>query len=165
MIDLKPLRADVQALIDRCHRENLRLATAESCTGGLIAAAITDLPGSSAMFDRGYVTYSNEAKSQMIDVPPAVIEAHGAVSEETAVAMAEGALARSGVDITVAVTGIAGPGGGTSEKPVGMVCFAAARRGHATVRLTHVFADLGRDSIRLASTTEGLRLLMQMAFA
>ena len=113
--------------------KNLLLATAESCTGGLIAATMTEIAGCSSAFERGYVTYSNDAKMECLGVPAAVLEAHGAVSEATARAMAEGALARSRADAAVAVTGVAGPDGGTPEKPVGLVHLAAARHGRPTL--------------------------------
>ena len=115
-------------LVSLCAERNVRLATAESCTGGLIAAAITDVPGSSAVLDRGFVTYSNEAKGDMLNVSPELIESVGAVSSEVAGRMALGALSRSHADLSVAVTGIAGPGGGTAEKPVGLVYLAIAKR-------------------------------------
>ena len=129
-------------------------ATAESCTGGLVAAAITDVAGSSAWFDRGFVTYSNEAKRDQLGVPMRLIDEHGAVSEPTARAMAEGALARSDAHVAVAITGIAGPGGGTPGKPVGLVWFAFAQRGHATHTARHVLpgdrADIRAAAVRLA---------------
>ncbi len=117
------------ALVAACRARGLVLATAESCTGGLVSALLTEVPGSSAAFDRGFATYSNEAKAEMLGVPPALIAAEGAVSEAVARAMAAGALARSRADVAVSVTGVAGPGGGTAAKPVGLVHFACARRG------------------------------------
>jgi len=120
----------------RLLERGLFLATAESCTGGLIAGAVTEIAGSSGWFDRGFVTYSNAAKMEMLGVPAAVLDAHGAVSEPTARAMAEGALARSGAGVAVAVTGVAGPAGGTPEKPVGMVCFGWALAGRPTETAT-----------------------------
>jgi nicotinamide-nucleotide amidase len=113
----------------------LRVATAESCTGGLVAAALTEVAGASAVFDRGFVTYSNDAKRDMLGVPDAVIAANGAVSAQTACAMAQGALAHSLADIAVSITGVAGPGGGSPEKPVGLVHFACARRGGSVVHV------------------------------
>lgn len=136
------------------------LATAESCTGGLIAGAITDVPGSSDIFDRGFVTYSNAAKQAMLGVPAGVIAAHGAVSEEVACAMAEGALAASDATLAVAVTGIAGPGGSES-KPEGRVCFALAARGARTVADTVDFGPLGRTAVRAATVDHALALLLQ----
>ena len=138
--------------------KRLRIATAESCTGGLIAAALTAVPGSSAVVERGFVTYSNEAKAEAIGVPPDLIAAHGAVSEPVARAMAEGALARSRADIAVSVTGVAGPGGGSAEKPVGLVHFACARRGHPVSHVERRFGDTGRDAIRAASVMQALDL-------
>lgn len=136
-----------------------RIATAESCTGGLVAAALTAIPGSSSVVDRGFVTYSNEAKAEMLGVPAALIDAHGAVSREVAEAMAEGALAHSHADMAVAVTGIAGPGGGSADKPVGLVHFALARKGEATRHAGHRF-DGDRDAIRLQAALTALGLLL-----
>jgi len=136
-----------RALVDR----GALCATAESCTGGLVAGAITDIPGSSTWFDRGFVTYTNEAKVQMLDVPAHVLAAHGAVSEETARAMAAGALAHSAASYAVAITGVAGPGGGSPDKPVGLVCFAWAQRGGRVEAATHRFpgdrADVRRSAV------------------
>lgn len=137
----------------------LQVATAESCTGGLVAGALTGVAGSSAVVDRGFVTYSNAAKTDLVAVPAALIEAHGAVSEPVARAMASGALARSAAVVTVAVTGIAGPGGGTADKPVGLVHFAAAGPA-GLVHVEHRFGDLGREAVRLASVRVALGLLI-----
>jgi nicotinamide-nucleotide amidase len=134
-------------------------ATAESCTGGLVAGAITEIAGSSGWFDRGFITYSNEAKMEMLGVPEATLARHGAVSEATARAMAEGALARSQAGIAVAVTGVAGPGGGSPEKPVGMVCFAWARSGAATATATHQIPG-DRQAVREASVAVALQGLI-----
>jgi nicotinamide-nucleotide amidase len=134
-------------------------ATAESCTGGLVAGAITDIAGSSGWFERGWVTYSNEAKMELLGVSAATLERHGAVSEATARAMAEGALARSRAKIAVAVTGVAGPAGGSPEKPVGMVCFAWAKSGAATLAATHHFPG-GRQAVREASVAVALEGLL-----
>ena len=140
------------AVVSLASERGLMLATAESCTGGLIAAALTGIAGSSAAFDRGFVTYSNAAKQDMLGVSAQTLSAHGAVSEPVAAEMAKGALRHSQAALAVAVTGIAGPGGGTAEKPVGMVCFGYAT--HRTVETTTVlFGDLGRDVVR-ASTVE-----------
>jgi nicotinamide-nucleotide amidase len=146
------------ALIARCRAANLTLATAESCTGGLIAGLLTEIPGSSAVVERGFVVYSNEAKQELLGVPVATIERHGAVSEATARAMAEGALEASRADIAVSVTGVAGPDGGTPSKPVGLVWFACARRG-ATAAREERFGDIGRTGVRLASVEAALDLI------
>jgi nicotinamide-nucleotide amidase len=134
-------------------------ATAESCTGGLVAGAITAIAGSSGWFDRGFVTYSNEAKMEALGVPENALLLHGAVSEATAQAMAEGALARSRAGIAVAVTGVAGPGGGSAEKPVGMVCFAWAQAGAPTAAATHYFPG-DRQAVREASVAVALEGLL-----
>jgi nicotinamide-nucleotide amidase len=138
----------------------LTLATAESCTGGLVSAALTDIPGSSEVFDRGFVTYSNGAKIEMLGVPATTIAAHGAVSAETAQAMARGALERSAADVSVAITGIAGPGGGSADKPVGLVHFACARRGGPVVHVERRFSPLTRAEIRQASVDQALDMLI-----
>ncbi len=134
------------------------LATAESCTGGLVAALLTDVPGSSAAFERGFVTYSNAAKAEMLGVDPALIAAEGAVSEAVARGMASGVLAHSRADAAVSITGVAGPGGGTAAKPVGLVHFACARRGGSVVAVERRFGDIGRSAVRLASVAEALGL-------
>ncbi len=136
------------------------IATAESCTGGLIAAALTAISGSSASVDRGFVTYSNTAKTEMLGVPAALIVRVGAVSEEVARAMAEGALARSPATVTVAVTGIAGPSGGSPDKPVGLVHFASALRGGPTLHERHIFPG-DRDAVRHATALTALDLLVR----
>jgi nicotinamide-nucleotide amidase len=159
MTDLGSLISQAQVIVTVCTERGLKIATAESCTGGLIAAALTEIAGSSAVVDRGFVTYSNGAKAEMLGVPEELIDRVGAVSEEVARAMAEGALARSDADLAVAVTGIAGPGGGTSERPVGLVHFAAARRDQPTRHAVHTFEDFGRSSIRLATVREALAML------
>jgi nicotinamide-nucleotide amidase len=135
------------------------IATAESCTGGLVAALLTEIAGSSAVVERGFVTYSNEAKSDLVGVPSELIASHGAVSEPVARAMAEGALARSRADVAVAITGIAGPGGGTGAKPVGLVHFGLARKGEGTVHLERRYGDLGRAEVRMRAVAEALGLL------
>lgn len=137
----------------------LMAATAESCTGGLVAGALTAIAGSSAVVERGFVTYSNAAKSELLGVPAALIEAHGAVSEPVARAMADGAVDRSGAQVSVAVTGVAGPGGGSVEKPVGLVHFAARGPG-GSVHVEHRFGDIGREAVRLESVRVALRLLL-----
>ena len=141
------------------------IATAESCTGGLVSAALTEVPGSSDAMDRGFVTYSNAAKSELLGVPADLIERHGAVSEEVARAMAEGALSAAKAGVSVAVTGVAGPGGGTATKPVGLVHFAAAARGRPTLTREKRFGDLGRAEIRRRSVLVALELLTEAAGA
>lgn len=135
------------------------LATAESCTGGLVAAALTAVAGSSAVVDRGFVTYSNAAKTRMLSVPAALIESHGAVSEPVARAMAEGARRQSDAQVTVSVTGVAGPGGGTADKPVGLVHFASAGP-HGVIHVEHRFGDIGREAVRLESVRQALDMLL-----
>jgi nicotinamide-nucleotide amidase len=163
MTDLAPLVPLAATLIAECTRRKLKVATAESCTGGLVVAALTEIPGSSAVVDRAFVTYSNGAKCDMLGVPAALIEAHGAVSEAVARAMAEGALAHSAADLAVAITGIAGPDGGMPDKPVGLVHFAVLRRGGRTRHIAHRFPDTGRSAIRLAAAMEALKLLQALA--
>ena len=136
------------------------VATAESCTGGMIAAAITDIAGSSAVLDRGFVTYSNEAKQEMIGVSAATLDAHGAVSKQTAIEMAEGALQRSRASYAVSVTGIAGPDGGSAEKPVGLVHMAMARKVGATEHRELRLHGLDRAAVRQATVTEALTILL-----
>ena len=148
------------AVLDRCRRDGLTLTTAESCTGGLIAACLTEIAGSSAVVDRGFVTYSNRAKTELLGVPDDLLREHGAVSEPVARAMAEGALARSGTSAGIAVTGVAGPGGGTTEKPIGLVHIALAREGAATAHARHVFAG-DRTAVRVASVEAALRLVLE----
>lgn len=147
-----------QQIVAASAERGLMLATAESCTGGLVAAALTAVPGSSAALDRGFVTYSNKAKHEMLGVPQTVLDAHGAVSEQTARAMARGAAERSQATVSVSVTGIAGPGGGSAEKPVGLVHFAAQGPG-GMVHQRALFGDLGRDEVRLAAMRLALELL------
>ena len=146
-------------LIVRYRAAGLTVATAELCTGGLIAGLLTEIPGSSNVLERGFVVYSNAAKHELLGVPAATLARRGAVSEETAMAMAEGALAKSRADVAVSVTGIAGPDGGTAAKPVGLVHFACARRGAPMVVREERFGDIGRDAVRLASVAVGLDLL------
>jgi nicotinamide-nucleotide amidase len=146
-------------LIARAKNAGVTVATAESCTAGLIAGALTEVPGSSAVVDRGFITYSNAAKSEMLGVDPALIESRGAVSEEVARAMAEGALARSGADLAIAVSGVAGPGGSDS-KPEGRVCFACLRRSGGIAE-TVEFGALGRTPVRVASVEHALRMLLR----
>ncbi len=142
---------------------SLMIVTAESCTGGLVAGALTEIPGSSDAFDRGFVTYSNAAKTEMIGVPAPLIEAHGAVSEAVARAMATGALNAAGAGLAVAITGVAGPGGGTETKPVGLVHFAAARVGRPAIHREKRFGALSRREIREASVLVALEMLCEAA--
>lgn len=162
---------EVRALAERVVNENRaagrRLAVAESCTGGLVAGAITAIPGSSDVFDRGFVTYSNEAKIELLGVSEEILATLGAVSEATAWAMASGAIERSRADVAVSISGIAGPGGGTAKKPVGTVVFARALRGpdggvaeNANLADVHELGDLGRDEIRRQAVLIALRLLL-----
>jgi len=141
-----------------CAKRGIFAATAESCTGGLIIAAMTDIPGSSSMVDRGFVTYSNAAKIDMLAVSSATLERHGAVSSETAREMAAGALKNSRAGITLSVTGIAGPDGGSPEKPVGLVWFGLAQTGKAVVAEKRVFENRGRDFIRRETVKHALRM-------
>lgn len=141
------------------------IATAESCTGGLIAGALTEIAGSSAVVDRGFITYSNQAKMDLLGVTPATLDAYGAVSCETALQMVKGALWRSAADCAVAVTGIAGPGGGSSEKPVGLVHLAALSRGGRMIHREMRYGDLGRDRVRLATIRTALELLLELVQA
>lgn len=159
MTDLAPLAPLAADVVAACKAHGLMLATAESCTGGLIVGVLTEVAGSSAAVDRGFVTYSNEAKTQMLGVPASLVESVGAVSAEVAIAMAEGAIAGSDADIAIAVTGIAGPGGGTAAKPVGLVHFGAMRRGGTAQHAEHRFGDIGRSAIRLATVREALLML------
>lgn len=152
IIEAEQLLAELRALA-------FKIATAESCTGGLIAALLTEIPGSSDVVERGFVTYSNEAKMELIGVPAALIAAHGAVSAEVAAAMSKGALKHSRAGIAVAVTGVAGPGGGSPSKPVGLVHLAAARNGHSIVPLVRHYGDLGRSAIRMATVRDALALI------
>lgn len=146
------------ALLQACQQRGIMLATAESCTGGMIIAALTDIAGSSTVVDRGFITYSNEAKTEMLGVSAATLEAHGAVSRETAVEMAQGALTRSRAGLTLAVTGIAGPGGGSTEKPVGLVWFGIALTGRPVVSECQLFADKSRNFIRRETVRHALEL-------
>jgi nicotinamide-nucleotide amidase len=155
------LKSRAARLLKAYSDRGLMIATAESCTGGLVAALLTEIAGSSAVVERGFVTYSNEAKTELIGVPVDLVAAHGAVSEPVARAMAEGALAHSRADVTVGITGIAGPGGGTATKPVGLVHFGLAMNGAATVHLERRYGDLGRETVRLRAVEDALALLEQ----
>jgi nicotinamide-nucleotide amidase len=139
------------------------VATAESCTGGLVAGALTDIAGSSAVVDRGFVTYTDAAKHQMLGVPNETIERHGAVSRETAEAMVRGALGHAHADLAVSITGIAGPGGGSVDKPVGLVHFAAASRGGDLIHRERRYGDIGRAEVRRRSVLQALSMLTELA--
>lgn len=159
MSDPKPAHDPLaRRFLDLCAARGIRSATAESCTGGLIIALLTDIPGSSSMVDRGFVTYSNEAKMEMLGVAQATLDAHGAVSRETALEMAAGALANSHAGIALAVTGIAGPDGGSEEKPVGLVWFGIASQGRQPHAERRVFENWGRDFIRRETVRTALEL-------
>jgi nicotinamide-nucleotide amidase len=162
MTDLTPLLPLATELIASCTNRKLKIATAESCTGGLIAGVLTEVPGSSSVVDRGFVTYSNNAKTGVLGVPAALIENVGAVSEEVARAMVAGAITRSIADLAVAVTGIAGPGGGTRDKPVGLVHMAVLRRGTTARYAVHNFGNIGRSAVRIATVREALTMLLQI---
>jgi len=149
-------------LLDLCRAQRLTIATGESCTGGLIAAVLTEVAGSSDVFDRAFVTYSNEAKTEMLGVPADLIERHGAVSEPVARAMVAGILGRTPASLAVAVTGIAGPDGGTIDKPVGLVHLAAGRKYGPLLHERRIFQNRGRQLIRLATVEAGFDLLRQL---
>jgi len=151
-----------KALIEEAREKRFKLATAESCTGGLIAGALTEIPGASEVVDRGFIVYGNDAKTKLLSVRAAMILRHGAVSEEVARAMAEGALRNSSAQIAVSCTGIAGPTGATPGKPIGLVHLAAARTGETTLAEECRFGDLGRSEIRMRSVEAGLKLLLQI---
>jgi len=153
------LLAGARGLVEACRARGIRVATAESCTGGLISGLITEIAGSSAVLDRGFVSYSNPAKCELLDVPREVIDAHGAVSAPVAQALAEGALGHSRAELAVSVTGVAGPGGGTADKPVGLVWFGLAHHGGITQTEERRFGDIGRAAIRLESVRVALALL------
>jgi nicotinamide-nucleotide amidase len=156
------LLARSEKLLAEARAKGLKIATAESCTGGLVAGVLTEIAGSSDVFDRGFVTYSNRAKQDVLGVPAAMIRQHGAVSEVVARAMAEGAIRNSTAQLAIAITGIAGPGGGSDEKPVGLVHITAARAGEATLHRECRFGDIGRTQIRLKSVETALELLQSL---
>jgi nicotinamide-nucleotide amidase len=157
------LRRIARRVLDLCRARGLHIATAESCTGGLVAAALTDIAGSSDVVDCGFVTYSNEAKQEMLGVPAITLKRHGAVSRETAAAMAKGALKNSQADLAVSITGIAGPGGGSARKPVGLVFFDAASRDGRHLARRRRFGKIGRTNVRSRSVAEALMLLEALA--
>jgi nicotinamide-nucleotide amidase len=162
MIDAE-LRKAAKRVLDLCRVGGRRVATAESCTGGLVAAALTEIAGSSDVVEGGFVTYSNAAKQALLGVPAATLERYGAVSAETAAAMAAGALKNSQADFSVAITGIAGPGGGSKKKPVGLVHLAAASRDGRHIARRRLFGKIGRRRVRLRSVVQALALLEQLA--
>lgn len=162
-MDEAHIRAAATEVLDLCRAARMMVATAESCTGGLVAGALTSIAGSSDVVDRGFVTYTNEAKQDMLGVPQEVLARVGAVSRETAEAMARGALARSRADLAVSITGIAGPGGGSAEKPVGLVHFAAAARDGRLIAEERRFGAIGRDAVRAESVAVALGLLKALA--
>ena len=163
MIDAR--RKAAAHVLDLFRARGLKIATAESCTGGLVAAALTDIAGSSDVVDRGFVTYSNEAKEAMLGVSAATLKRYGAVSAQTVAAMADGALKNSLADVSVAITGIAGPGGGTKQKPVGLVHFAAASRDGRSIVKVRRYGKIGRRRVRERSVAEALELLSTLAQA
>ena len=162
MIDAQ-LREAATRVLELCRARGLHVATAESCTGGLVAAALTEIPGSSDVVDCGFVTYSDEAKQAMLGVPAATLKRYGAVSAQTAKAMAAGALKNSRADLAVSITGIAGPGGGSRQKPVGLVHFAAASRDGRRIARKRLYGNIGRRRVRLRSVIEALALLQLLA--
>jgi nicotinamide-nucleotide amidase len=157
------LDAAATAVLAACRARDLKVATAESCTGGLVAGALTDIACSSDVVDRGFVTYSNEAKEEMLGVAAETLRDHGAVSRQTAQEMARGAIAQSNAHIAVAITGIAGPGGGSADKPVGLVHFVAAARGGALTHTEMRYGDIGRAQVREKSVLQALAMLKAMA--
>ena len=157
------LSTAAMVVLNACRARGLKIATAESCTGGLVAGALTEIAGSSDVFDRGFVTYSNEAKQQMLGVPASTLQAHGAVSQQTAEAMARGALGAANADLVVAITGIAGPGGGGPGKPVGLVHFAAASRSGKLMHAEMRYGDIGRAEVRRRSVLQALTMLRTLA--
>lgn len=154
--------AEARSLLELLRARQLKVATAESCTGGLVVALLTEIAGSSDVVERGFVTYSNAAKMELVGVPEAMLARYGAVSEEVARAMAAGALAASRADVAVSVTGVAGPGGGTALKPVGLVHVAAAARAGASVHRECRFGDVGRSEIRRRAVGEALALIRRL---
>ncbi|MBN9556430.1 MAG: CinA family protein [Alphaproteobacteria bacterium] len=157
-----PLLRLAEVVLMEAREKKLRIATAESCTGGLIGGLLTEIPGSSDVVERGFIVYSNRAKSDMLDVPGDMIADMGAVSEAVARAMAEGAVANSNAHMAVAVTGVAGPGGGTPLKPVGLVHIAAARENRSILHEAHRFGDIGRGEIRMKTVEAALLLLQRL---
>jgi nicotinamide-nucleotide amidase len=161
----RELVEQAEALLDLCRSKKLTIAAAESCTGGLLAATLTEIAGSSDVFERGFVTYSNAAKQAMLGVPADTLERHGAVSRETAQAMAKGALAQAPVELAVSITGIAGPSGAVPGKPVGLVYLAAAARNSRLIEHERRYGDIGRAQVRRACVFEALAMLRELAEA
>jgi nicotinamide-nucleotide amidase len=161
--EVQEVQDAASALLELCKKKKLTLATAESCTGGLVAAALSEIPGSSLVLDRGFVTYSNEAKQQMLGVTPSTIDVYGAVSKECAEEMAKGALAHASVDLAVSITGIAGPTGAVPGKPIGLVFFCAASRSGRVVAHDRKYGDIGRSRVRRASVLQALAMLAELA--
>jgi len=157
-----PLLRLAEVVLADARAKKLRITTAESCTGGLIGALLTEIPGSSDVFERGFISYSNRAKQDMLGVPGDLIADMGAVSEAVARAMAEGAVANSHAHMAVAVTGIAGPGGGTAMKPVGLVHMAACREGRSIIHEAHRFGDIGRSEVRIKTAEAALNMLHRL---
>jgi nicotinamide-nucleotide amidase len=164
VIDRKLLTA-AKRLLNLCRARGLRIATAESCTGGLVAGVLTEIAGASDVVERGFVVYSNAAKESMLGVPASTLKRYGAVSAETAIAMAAGALKNSEADISLAITGIAGPGGGSKQKPVGLVHFAAAGGKRKSIARRRLFGKIGRRRVRERSVAEALELLEMVALS
>lgn len=157
------IRHAAEKLLDACKKKKLTLATAESCTGGLVAAALSEIAGSSWVLDRGFVTYSNVSKQQMLGVTPATIDVYGAVSTECAEEMAKGALAHASVDLAVSITGIAGPTGAVPGKPIGLVYFCAASRSGRVIAHDRKYGDIGRGKVRRESVLQALAMLQELA--
>lgn len=156
------LVTEAERLLEACRMARIKIVTAESCTGGLIAGVLTEVPGSSDVVERGYVTYSNEAKMSCLGVSEDALQQHGAVSAAVAIAMATGALAHSQAQLAIAVTGVAGPGGGSPQKPVGLVHLAAVRAGRPSAHLECRFGEIGRSAIRLETVREALGLMRKL---
>ncbi len=155
------LMEQASEILNICRKKGLKLATAESCTGGLISALFTEIAGSSDVFDRGFVTYSNEAKNELLGVPQEMLAEFGAVSEQTAKAMAQGALKNSNASVVIAVTGIAGPGGGSTDKPVGLVHLACQTAGGKSFHEARPFGEIGRHAVRMVTVTRALQIILE----
>jgi nicotinamide-nucleotide amidase len=162
-VSASEIRSSARALLDLCKMRKLTIATAESCTGGLVCASLVDIPGSSAVVTSGFITYSNEAKHELLGVSAETLENFGAVSKEAAVSMATGALKKAKADLAVAVTGIAGPGGATPGKPVGLVHLAVAARDGRVISREKRFGAIGRTAVRMRSVVEALKMLTELA--